>query len=59
MSTPVKLDIYPFTHKGRREYQEDFLYTDPVEDKGKLEGGVLDAFVAACGTPVAGIHVHV
>lgn len=59
MSLQTKLDIYPFTDKGRREYQEDFLYTDPVRQGRPWLGIVSDGMGGHQGGDVAskaGVH---
>lgn len=59
MTLLPKLDIYPFTDKGRREYQEDFLYTDPVRQGRPWLGIVSDGMGGHQGGDVAskaGVH---
>lgn len=60
MNAPIQLDVHPFTDRGRREYQEDFFYTDPPPRAGlPWLGAVADGMGGHVGGDVAsqaGIH---
>lgn len=49
-----RLDVHPFTDRGRREYQEDFFYTDPsTRDRRPWLGVVADGMGGHQGGDIA------